>query len=182
MTRLASGPVLLRPFRRADVALQREYFEDPELAWLDSNSPAGYAEIDLGELMDTEAASDRHIVALGIEVDGRYVGFCRLLNTADPNRVFQLGINIGDRRYWNRGFGRVVIRLLLAHGFDALGAEAIELTTNSKNERGIACFAACGFVEQRRTPKHIRYQSEWADMIEMSIDRSRWRSVTASVG
>ena len=86
---LASGTVLLRPFQRNDIDRQREYFKDPELPWLDSNSPRGYAEIDLEELMDTDAAKERHVVALGIEVDGQYVGFCRLLHTANPNGVFE---------------------------------------------------------------------------------------------
>src|SRR5262245_50947570 len=140
MMRLKNGPVLLRPFQPTDIARQREYFKDPELAWLDSNTPRGYAEIDLEELMDTEAARERHVVALAVEVDGQYVGFCQLLNTADPNGVFELGINIGDRRYWNRGLGKVVTRLLLAHGFDELGAREIELTTNSRNQRAIRCF------------------------------------------
>ena len=179
MILLIKGPVLLRPFRRNDIAHQREYFKDPELPWLDSNSPRGYAKINLEELMDTEAARDRHTVALGIEVDAHYVGFCQLLNTADPNRVFEIGVNIGDRRYWNRGLGKVVTRLLLAHGFNDLGANEIELTTNSKNRRAIRCFEACGFVEKNR-PKQIPYESEWADLIEMSIDRSIWESIARS--
>jgi len=178
MTLPANERVLLRPFRRDDIVLQREFFKDPELPWLDSNSPKGYAEIDVEELLDTEAARDRHIVALAIEADGRYIGFCRLLNTADPNGVFELGINIGDRRYWDKGLGRVVTRLLLAHGFDDLGAKEIELTTNSRNPRAIRCFEACGFVEKSR-PKRIQFEGDWADLIEMSIDRSRWESIAS---
>ena len=181
MTRLASERVLLRPFRDDDIALQREYFRDPELAWLDSNSPQGYAAIDLEELMDTRAARDRDIVALAVEVEGRYVGFGRLLDTANPNGVLELGVNIGDRRYWGKGLGKDVVRLLLAHGFDDLGAHAIELTTNARNPRAIRCFAACGFAERRR-PKQIRFESEWVDLIEMSIDRATWRSITSGVG
>src|SRR5215471_696833 len=126
MIPLSDGPVLLRPFQRDDIAHQREYFKDPELPWLDSNSPRGYAEINLEELLDTEAARERHTVALGIEVDGEYVGFCQLLNTADPKGVFELGVNIGDRRFWNKGLGKVVTRLLLTHGFNDLGANEIE--------------------------------------------------------
>jgi len=173
---LASGTVLLRPFQRNDIDRQREYFKDPELPWLDSNSPRGYAEIDLEELMDTDAAKERHVVALGIEVDGQYVGFCRLLHTANPNGVFEIGINIGDRRYWNKGVGKVVTRMLLAHGFNDLGANEIELTTNSKNQRALRCFEACGFAEKNR-PKRIPYESEWAELIEMSIDCATWRAL-----
>ena len=175
MTQFANERVLLRPFRPTDIARQREYFKDPELAWLDSSSPRDYAELDVEGLLDTEAARDRHIVALGIEVDGQYVGYCRLLNTADPKGVFELGINIGNRLYWNKGLGKDVTRLLLAHAFDDLGAHSIELTTNSKNQRAVRCFTACGFAEKAR-PKRIRYESEWADLIEMSIDRSTWLS------
>ncbi len=129
---LANDRVLLRPCRSTDMARQREHFKDPELPWLDSYSPERYAAIDVDKLLDFEAARERHAVCLGIDVDRQYIGLCQLMNTADPNGVFELGINIGNRDYWNRGLGRSVTRLLLAHGFDDLGANEIELTTNSR--------------------------------------------------
>ena len=115
------------------VARQREFMKDPELAWLDSSSPQAYAVIDVEELLEARSASDSDSVRLGIEADGEYVGFCSLMNTSNPNGVFELGVNIGDRRNWNQGLGKDVVRLLLRHGFCDLGANEIELTTNGKN-------------------------------------------------
>jgi RimJ/RimL family protein N-acetyltransferase len=98
------------------------------------------------------------------------------MNMTNPNGVFELGINIGDRRYWNQGLGKEVIRLLLRHGFDHLGANEIELTTNGKNRRALRCFEATGFKERNRVPGRIPYEDERVDMVEMSIDAETWRT------
>jgi RimJ/RimL family protein N-acetyltransferase len=106
MAVLKTGGVVLRTIRRADIARQHEYFRDEELAWLDSSSPEAYQDLDVENLLKPET-------------DG----------------IYELGINIGNRRYWNQGLGRQTIGLLLQHGFDQLGAREIQLTTNAKNDR-----------------------------------------------
>jgi RimJ/RimL family protein N-acetyltransferase len=172
MTVLQSQLVLLRPIRRSDIVRQREFSCDRELAWLDSNSPGDYEHIVERFLCSQPETTTR----FSIEVDSEYIGYCSLTKTASSESVFELGINIGDRRYWGRGMGREVVRLLLEHGFSEFGATAIELTTNGKNERAIRCFTATGFTEQRRVKNAILYDEEHVDMIEMSIDREVWQA------
>ena len=168
--------VLLHPMRLANIPRQREFFKDAELAWLDSNSPEGYQQIDVEALFETRLKGDRDCIRLGIEAKGDYVGFCSLMNTASTDKVIELGINIGDRRYWNRGLGREVVGLLLHYGFDQLGAREIELTTHTKNKRAIRCFTAMGFREKKRIPNATRYYDEQVDMIEMALDSATWQS------
>ena len=172
MTRLRGKNVLLRSIRSADVLRQREFFRDEELARLDSSSLRAYEEIDVEALLMTPGADT---LRLGIEVDGAYIGFCSLMNTSDPSGVLELGIMIGDRRYWDRGFGREVVRLLMRHGFLELSARTIELTTNAGNPRALRCFSACGFEESNRVPGRIAFGGQYVDMVEMSIDADRWR-------
>jgi GNAT superfamily N-acetyltransferase len=61
-----------------------------------------------------------------------------------------LGIMIGDRAYWGRGYGRDAVRVLLSYAFHYLGARRIVLTTHARNERALRCYRACGFVEEGR--------------------------------
>ena len=84
---------------------------------------------------------------------------------------------IGDRAYWNKGYGREVVKLLLDYGFHYLGARRIALTTHARNERAIRCYKACGFVEEGRPRKVIWIEGEYIDLVNMSILKDEWQAV-----
>ena len=180
MTTLRGQSVLLRPMRASDIPRQRVFFRDAELAELDSSSPETYADIDVDEFFQTRLASDGERAFFAIEVRGEYVGYGGLMNLNKPNKVFELGIVIGDRRYWNRGYGKEIVKLLLQHGFCALDGRKIELTTHQRNERALACFSACGFTEEQRIQGATLFDGQFVDMIEMSIAREVWESASPS--
>lgn len=175
MTTLRGASVLLRPTRPSDIPRQREFFLDAELAELDSSSLEAYAKIDVEEFFQRPSASGGETALFAIDVRGEYVGYANLMNLKNPDRVFELGIVIGDRRSWGRGYGKEVVELLLQHGFSELDAREIELTTHQKNERAVACFSACGFEEQRRVHGATLFAGHHVDMIEMSIARKKWK-------
>lgn len=176
MTTLRGAKVLLRPTRPSDIPRQREFFRDAQLAELDSSSLEVYAQIDVEEFFQRPSASGGDTVLFAIDVRGEYVGYANLMHLKNSNKVFELGIVIGDRRHWGRGYGTEVVQLLLQHGFSELEGREIELTTHQKNERALACFSACGFREQRRIHGATLFDGEYVDMIEMSIAREKWES------
>jgi len=176
MSVLKTGSVTLRPTRRADIARQREYFRDEELAWLDSSTPEAYSELDVENLLQPDSDGSQETIRFAIEVAGEYVGYCFLMNTENPDGIYELGISISNRHYWNRGLGRQAIGLMLQLGFERAGAKEIQLTTNAKNERAIRCFVAAGFRETGRIPEAIQFREEMVDAIEMAITVEDWKS------
>ncbi len=60
----------------------------------------------------------------------------------------EFGILIGEKSYWNQGFGREATRLTLQHGFDDLNLHRIFLRVYANNPRAIACYKAAGFVQE----------------------------------
>jgi RimJ/RimL family protein N-acetyltransferase len=176
MTTLRGKNVLLRPMLASDMPRQRAFFQDAELAELDSSSPQAYADINVEEFFQTRLVSDGERAFFAIEVRGEYVGYGGLMNLKNSKKVFELGIVIGDRRYWNRGYGKEIVKLLLQHGFCELDGRKIELTTHQRNERALACFSACGFTEDHRIHGVTKFDGQYVDMIEMSITREMWKS------
>lgn len=118
----------------------------------------------------------RDVARFAIEVDKLYLGHCSLSGLRGPHGDLELGILIGDREYWSRGFGREVVSLLLDYAFRGLGARRIALTTHEDNERAIRCYKACGFVEDGR-PRQVFWTGQrFADLVEMSVLRAEWSS------
>jgi RimJ/RimL family protein N-acetyltransferase len=172
---LKGDRVLLRPMKPEDITRQHEFNQDLELYGLDSTYPR-VSSLEKAQVFYAERSKfDENLAPFAIEADGKYIGYCSLMHLQDRYGNLELGIMIGDREYWGRGYGREVIKLLLAYGFHYLCARRIELTTHVKNERALRCYLACGFVEEGRPRKVIWIEGEYVDLVNMSILREEWQ-------
>ncbi|MEM7734875.1 MAG: GNAT family N-acetyltransferase [Deinococcota bacterium] len=81
---------------------------------------------------------------------GEYIGTIELYDLS--KRSATLGIIIGERRYWGKGYGTEAIKALLHHAFTTLSLDEIRLHTFADNLRAQACFKKVGFIETRRVP------------------------------
>ena len=61
------------------------------------------------------------------------------------NQTGEAGIFIGDKNYWNKGYGTEAFQLLLDYGFKALNLHNVLLRVNSFNERAIKTYEKVGF-------------------------------------
>jgi RimJ/RimL family protein N-acetyltransferase len=76
---------------------------------------------------------------------------------------------IGDKNYWNQGYGQEATRLLLDYGFNLLNLNSIMLGVFSFNQRAIKAYRRVGFREigLRRQARIINGQKY--DVLEMDI-------------
>lgn len=173
---LKGDRTLLRPLRSADAERQHEFDQDMELSVLDCRLPVPARRERADAFVEQRDEDQRDVARLAIEVDHQYIGHCSLTGLRRPHGDLELGILIGDREYWCRGYGREVVRVLLNYGFQALGARRIALTTHEDNPRAIRCYSACGFVEEGRPRQAFWTGHRYADLVEMSILRAEWRA------
>jgi RimJ/RimL family protein N-acetyltransferase len=165
--------------RQDDVARQHEFNQDIELYGLNCDFPRITSLEKTQADFETQTTKvDENSAWFAIEADGMYIGNCCLLGLNSRHGNLELGIVIGDRAYWGRGYGRDATRLLLDFGFHYLGKRRIVLTTHIKNQRATRCYRACGFVEEGRPRKAIWVEGEYVDLVNMSILREEWLAQT----
>jgi RimJ/RimL family protein N-acetyltransferase len=114
-------------------------------------------------------------VEFAIEADGSYIGRCGLYSIHRTARHAELGIGIGDRDYWGRGYGREAVRLLLDYAFRLRNFRRVWLEVHADNERGIRAYRSCGFVEEGRMREHVWLAGRYVDNVIMGILREEWR-------
>ncbi|MBN1189282.1 MAG: GNAT family N-acetyltransferase [Dehalococcoidales bacterium] len=101
-------------------------------------------------------------------LDGEHIGNCVYYNVNQVESKAELGIMIGNRKYWNKGYGVEVVNALLDFIFDKTHLERIYLTTLDWNIRAQKCFAKCGFREYG----HITRGEH--NFLLMAIHRHEW--------
>ena len=88
----------------------------------------------------------------------------------------ELGIVIGEKDYWDQGYGSETIKVLLKHGFETLNLHRIFLRVSSFNERAIHAYEKIGFVHEGRLRQATYYQGAYHDLLMMSVLRHEWNS------
>ncbi len=107
--------------------------------------------------------------------DGAHIGNTNLFDVRPEDRVAEMGIMIGEKPYWSRGYGSDAVRTLLRFAFDEMNLHRVQLFTYSFNHRAIAAYRKCGFVEEGRR-RGARYrQGRHHDFIVMAVLRDEWR-------
>jgi RimJ/RimL family protein N-acetyltransferase len=80
----------------------------------------------------------------------RPIGTIGLPNINRAHRTADLGVGIGERDCWGKGYGTEATRLILDYAFTVLGLHNVMLRVFSYNERAIRSYLKVGFREMGR--------------------------------
>ena len=80
-----------------------------------------------------------------------------------------MGIFIGDKACWGKGYGPDAIRQLLRYAFEELNLHKVYLTHFGQNERGRRCYEKCGFVQEGVLRDHAFKGGKYHDHPIMSV-------------
>jgi len=108
--------------------------------------------------------------------DGRHIGSVGFHYANPENRKATLGITIGDKSFWSRGYGTDAVLTLLRFGFDEMNLHRIDLSVDAENARAIACYRKCGFVEEGRLREHRYTRGAYSDQLWMGILRDEFHA------
>lgn len=113
--------------------------------------------------------NDKNVFAIiDIQTD-EMIGTVGLHNIDHINRTATLGIFIGNKNYWSKGYGTEAIRLILDFGFNYLNLNNIHLDLMEFNQRALKCYEKCGFKEIGRRRKCKFINGKYYDSISMDI-------------
>ncbi len=160
--------VNLRAIERTDLPTFVRWFNDPDIVQhLTLYLPMSLAE---EERWFEQQLTDKskHILAIETE-DGIHIGNVGLhdLNWKDRNAV--LGIVIGDKEFWGRGYGTDAVLTMLRFAFEELNLHRVSLIIYDHNHRAIRCYEKCGFLDEGRDREAQFSGGKYHDDIRMSI-------------
>lgn len=160
----------LSPCSVGDATLWTTWFNDPEVSIpLGDEAYTPYslekARDDVQEIINKQ----KHMFSIIDSVTDTLIGRCGLYNIDWINRKAGLGIVIGEKEYWNRGYGQDATSLLLEHAFHFLNLNSVMLGVMEFNTRAIGCYQKVGFKEIGRKRQARIIGEKKFDVILMDI-------------
>ena len=159
--------VFLRHLEERDVG-------ETYLAWMCDRETMQYLESrDQTHTLDTLRAFVRAMnesprdCLLGIfEVrSGEHVGNIKIGSIRMPHRSADLGLIVGNRNSWGKGYGTEAIALATRHAFEELDLNKLWAGMYAENLGSYRAFIKAGYREVGRFQRHILFNGRYIDSI-----------------
>ena len=90
-------------------------------------------------------------------------------------RSAEIGIMIGNKDYWDKGYGAKAMNLMLKHGFETLNFNRIFLRVFKNNLRAVRCYEKIGFIHEGSQRQAVYQEGQYSDLLMMSILKHEWK-------
>lgn len=170
--------IRLRALSRQDIPLFLEWFNDPEVTLtLFLYLPISRDEEEKWFDDMLNSPSEQHPLTIEVKDNDGWtpIGNIQFTTFDWVSRNAEVGIAIGDKNYWNQGYGSEAMRLMLRHGFETLNLHRIWLRVYDINTRAIRAYEKTGFVHEGSKREAQYIQGKYHDVLIMSVLRHEWK-------
>ncbi|MCT4598265.1 MAG: GNAT family N-acetyltransferase [Vallitalea sp.] len=163
--------VRLREYRKSDIDTVLQYINDEEVKEnLIPGIPFPYTREDEEKWLESNTAmKDTYNFAIETLEDKIYLGGCGINEVDWKNSKVIIGIFIGNKDYWNKGYGTDAMNVLIRFIFNEMNINKIKLCVYSFNKRAIRCYEKCGFIQEGILRQELYRNGKYHDEIEMAI-------------
>ena len=117
--------------------------------------------------------SERFFFSVRTLDENKHIGFFVLVADLIHSEAW-VGIGIGSREFWGKGYGTDMMNLCLRYAFTELNVHRVSLGVHAYNPRALRSYEKAGFQVEGRTRKDILRDGRRYDGIWMGILRDEW--------
>jgi RimJ/RimL family protein N-acetyltransferase len=124
-----------------------------------------------------ETLSCEHNYSIIDKETDELLGICGFRDIDLLNQTAEVGIFIGNKDYWGKGYGTEALSLLLDIGFKTLNLHNVQLRVNDYNKRAIRAYEKVGFMKSGVRREAVYRNLERHDFIFMDILSSEFYNI-----
>ena len=123
----------------------------------------------------TRRASYRNVAfAIEIAESGETIGNCGLHGGNPEDRSAELGVMIGEKHHWGKGYAFDALRTLVTFGFREMNLRSIRLRVDDNHARAVALYERLGFQSDGRQRAAHWSRGRSIDFLMMTITRDEF--------
>lgn len=127
---------------------------------------------ELGKFVES-VVSNKNVVMFAIcdKSNDEHIGNIKLDQFDWVGRTCELGLLIGNKKYWGKGIGYEVCRLTLEYAFTDLNIRKVSLAVYANNPAAIKLYEKLGFKKEGQLRSHVFEGGQYYDKYYMGIFR-----------
>ena len=102
------------------------------------------------------------------------IGSCNLSGITSHHSEAFVGIGIGEREFWGKGYGTDAMQVMLRYAFLELNLRRVSLDVAGYNPRAIHSYEKAGFIHEGKVRGADSREGQRWDAIYMGILRQDW--------
>jgi len=165
---ISGGKVILRPLKKQDLARSLQWLTDPLVNKYLSQNFKNLTMEQEEEWFDYIHNSQQDMVFAILDRDiGLHIGNCALHKINGSRGSCEIGIVIGEKEYWGKGYGTDSIKTLVDFALKELRLFKIRLNVYTYNHRAIKLYDKCRFELIRVLKRNHLYNGRYWDTLIM---------------
>jgi RimJ/RimL family protein N-acetyltransferase len=170
---------LIPPDPETDAGLFARWMRDSEFVRLMDADPAKLMSIEkhkqwLEKDLLEEQRNDELFFMIRTRKEKKTIGLIGLDGIRWVHGEAWIGIGLGEREHWGKGYGTDAMLVIQRYAFDELNLHRLSLTVFEYNQRAIRSYEKAGFIVEGRARKFLNREGRRYDMIFMGILRDEW--------
>jgi len=121
-----------------------------------------------------EQSPNQHWFSIRKLDDDALLGDIDLFVSNWSGREAFVGLGIGEREFWGKGYGTDVMNVILRYAFTEVNLKRVTLTVFEYNPRAIRSYEKAGFRHEGRVRKALHKEGARWDILFMGILREEW--------
>ena len=160
----------LRPLEKSDI-------NETYLRWINDAEVTKYMTTGifpsnmekLKEYFDHMNSPNHVILAIADKKSDKHIGNIALNDIDWVNRIANLGIMLGDKKFWGKGYGTEATKLIVDYAFDKLNLHRLWLGVLAEHFAAIRVYERAGFKVEGRLRQELYLEGEYNDKVIMGM-------------
>jgi RimJ/RimL family protein N-acetyltransferase len=171
--------IRLTAVNKDDLPVFADWHEDAGFSRLSDSRPAAPKSVAQWTAYweEQQKAHDGFLFAIREVEKDSLIGFVELDGIQWNHQNAWLGIALGDRAYWGKGYGREAMELILKFAFHELNLHRVQLDVFGYNERAISLYRKLGFVQEGVFREYLSRDGRRYDMLLFGLLRHEWQQI-----
>ena len=124
---------------------------------------------------------ERYSFSVRTLADDKHIGFLGMWVDLIHSEAW-VGLGIGERELWSKGYGADMMKLCIQYVFAELGLARLSLGLFEYNPRALRSYEKCGFRLEGRTRQDTLREGKRYDSLWMGILRQEWLQMQNGAG
>lgn len=106
---------------------------------------------------------------------GKSIGTAKIHNISKKNGTCNLGLMIGDKFYWGKGYGQDAYNTSINYAFTVLNIRKIWELANSDNLASLSMCKKSGFEMEGSLKEQVYSNGKYVDKIVLGLFAEKWK-------